>query len=113
MRWCGLGLVVFGDWELSQILDEKPHVGHTIQGRIAQVCLRRYVHAMARLETGADEGQQMVGPFKKLMTALTSHAYLSLRLESHIFEGEEHLSGVQVALSRGLRFLYARPQAKQ
>ena len=55
----------------------------------------------------------MVGPFKKLMTALTSHAYLSLRLESHIFEGEEHLSGVQVALSRGLKFMYARPQAKQ
>jgi len=71
------------------------------------------LHGRVFLSVGADEGEIMVGPFKKLMTALTSHAYPNLQLESHIFEGEDHLSVVPATLSRGLKFLYARPQPKQ
>lgn len=71
------------------------------------------LHGRVFLSVGADEGEIMVGPFKKLMTALTSHAYPNLLLESHIFEGEDHLSVVPATLSRGLRFLYARPRLRQ
>jgi hypothetical protein len=55
----------------------------------------------------------MVGPFKILTTATTSHAYPDLRVETHIFESTDHFSGMPGALTRGLRFLYARPQPKQ
>jgi hypothetical protein len=65
------------------------------------------------LSVGADEGEDMVGPLKNLTTALTSHAYPNLQLESHIFENTDHLSGVPATLSRGLKFLYPRPQPKK
>jgi uncharacterized protein len=74
-------------------------------------------HGRVFLSVGADEDtsgdDSMVGPLKNLTTALTSHAYPNLRVESHIFEGEVHLSGSLGAFSRGLRFLYGRPQTKQ
>ena len=65
------------------------------------------------LSVGADEDQGMVGAFKNLTAALTSHAYPNLQLESHIFESTDHPSGVAGALNRGLKFLYALPQPKQ
>jgi hypothetical protein len=55
----------------------------------------------------------MVGPLKNLTTALSSHGYSDLRVESHIFENADHFSGVAGALSLGLKLLYARPQPKQ
>jgi predicted alpha/beta superfamily hydrolase len=91
------------DWDKEMIFKAEAAVakfGKTLHGRVF-------------LSAGADEGEGMIGPLKRLVTAVTSHSYPSLRLESHIFEGEEHLSGMQAALSRGLKFLYARPQAKQ
>jgi predicted alpha/beta superfamily hydrolase len=90
-------------WDKGMILKAEAAVaesGKTLHGRVF-------------LSVGADEGEAMVGPFKKLTTALTSHAYPNLQLESHIFEGENHLSVVPATLSRGLKFLYARPQPKK
>jgi predicted alpha/beta superfamily hydrolase len=71
------------------------------------------LHGRVFLSVGADEGEDMVGPFKILTTATTSHAYPDLRVETHIFESTDHFSGMPGALTRGLRFLYARPQPKQ
>jgi hypothetical protein len=90
-------------WDKGMILKTEAAVaksGKTLHGRVF-------------LAVGADEGEAMVGPLKNLTTALTSHAYPNLRLQSHIFEGENHLSVWPATLCRGLRFLYARPQPKQ
>jgi len=90
-------------WDKEMILKAEAAVaesGKTLHGRVF-------------LSVGADEGKGMVGQLKNLTTALTSHAYPNLQLESHIFEGEDHLSVVPATLSRGLKFLYARPQPKQ
>jgi len=88
-------------WDKEMILKAEAAVaesGETLHGRVF-------------LSVGADEEEGTVGPVKKLTTALTSHAYPNLRLESHIFEGQDHLSGVLGTLSSGLKFLYARPQS--
>jgi hypothetical protein len=71
------------------------------------------LHGRVFLSVGADEGEDMVGPLKNLTTALTSRAYPNLQLETHTFEGENHLSVVAATVSRGLRFLYAPKQPKQ
>jgi predicted alpha/beta superfamily hydrolase len=71
------------------------------------------LHGRVFISVGADEGEGMVGPLKNLTTAITSHAYPDLQLESHILESTDHFSGVPGAFSRGLKFLYARPQTKQ
>jgi predicted alpha/beta superfamily hydrolase len=60
------------------------------------------------LSVGADEGPLMVDPFRRLTAALTTHAYPDLRVESHIFEDTDHLSGALASMSRGLKILYAR-----
>jgi hypothetical protein len=44
--------------------------------------------------------------------AIGKHAAPDPRLESHMFEDENHLSVVEATQSRGLEFLYARPQPK-
>lgn len=65
------------------------------------------------LSVGSAEGNKaMVDPLKALTTALASHAYPDLRLETHIFDGADHLSGLQGAFARGIRFLYARPRTR-
>lgn len=71
------------------------------------------LHGRVFISVGADEDENMVGAFKNLTAAITSHAYPDLRLESHMFESTDHLSGVPGAVSRGLKFLYALPQPKQ
>ena len=71
------------------------------------------LHGRVFLSVGADEDKDMVGPLKNLTAALTSHAYPNLQLESHIFEGENHLSVPEATLSRGLRFLYAPERPKR
>ena len=65
------------------------------------------------ISVGADEEDEDVGAFKNLTTAITSHAYPNLRLESHVFESTDHRSGALGAFLSGLKFLYARPQPKQ
>jgi hypothetical protein len=74
---------------------------------------RKTLHGRVFLSVGAEEGESMVGPFKNLTTALTCRAYPNLQLETHIFEGENHVSVLEATLSRGLRFLYAPKQPKQ
>jgi predicted alpha/beta superfamily hydrolase len=71
------------------------------------------LHGRVFISVGADEDENMVGTYKNLTAAITSHAYPDLRLESHIFESTDHLSGPPGAASRGLKFLYALPQPKQ
>jgi predicted alpha/beta superfamily hydrolase len=71
------------------------------------------LHGRIFISVGGDEDENMVGAFKNLTAAITSHAYPDLRLESHIFESTDHLSGPPGAVSRGLKLLYARPQSKQ
>lgn len=90
-------------WDQGSILKTETAVaesGRTLQGRVF-------------LSVGAEEGEGMLGPFKKLTTALTSHSYPDLALQSHIFEDEDHLSVIPATFSRGLKFLYAQPQPKQ
>ncbi|HXJ17092.1 MAG TPA: alpha/beta hydrolase-fold protein, partial [Candidatus Polarisedimenticolia bacterium] len=65
------------------------------------------------LSVGADEDEDMVGPLRTLTTILRSRPYPDLHLESDIFDGEVHLSGLPVAFNRGLRFLYPPPPPKQ
>jgi predicted alpha/beta superfamily hydrolase len=71
------------------------------------------LHGRVFISVGADEDENTVGAFKNLTAAITSHAYPDLRMESHIFESTDHLSGVAGALNRGLKFLYALPKPKQ
>lgn len=71
------------------------------------------LHGRVFLSVGADEGDSMVGPVKNLTNALVSHGYPNLQLESHIFESTDHFSGAAGTLSRGLKFLYGRPQPKK
>jgi predicted alpha/beta superfamily hydrolase len=74
------------------------------------------LHGRVFLSVGGDESggdYDIVGPLKNLTTAITGHAYPNLQLESHIFESTDHLSGAPGTFSRGLKFLYARPQPKQ
>jgi len=70
------------------------------------------LHGRVFISVGADEAENLIA-FKNLTTAITSHAYPDLRLESHIFESTDHLSGAPGAVSRGLKVLYALPQPKQ
>lgn len=90
-------------WDKGMILKAEAAVaesGKTLHGRVF-------------LSVGADEGEAMVGTLKNLTAVLTTHVYPNLQLESYIFEGENQVSVVPAALSRGLRFLYRRPQPRQ
>jgi predicted alpha/beta superfamily hydrolase len=92
-----------GDWDNGVLLKTEAALaksGKSLHGRVF-------------ISVGADEDENMVGAFKNLTTAITSHAYLNLRLESHIFESTDHRSGALGAFIRGLKFLYARPQSQQ
>ena len=71
------------------------------------------LHGRVFLSVGADEGDAMVGSLKNLTTALTSHGYPGLQMESHIFEGTDHFTGVPGSFIRGLKFLYTHPQPKK
>jgi hypothetical protein len=73
--------------------------GKTLRGRVF-------------LSVGAEEGETQVGPFKDFTAALARHAYPNLRLESQIFVGENHRTGILTALSRGVNSLYVRPRSQ-
>lgn len=70
----------------------------------------------AFLSVGGDEDKgpntwpTQVGVLANLAATLTSRADPALRVESHIFESTDHLSGIAGSLSRGLKVLYAGPQ---
>ena len=80
-----------------------------LKAEAAAAASGKTLHGRVFLSIGADEGEH-VRRLKNLATALRSHAYPNLQLESHIFEGENHYSVVQATFSRGLKFLYAKPQ---
>ena len=95
-----------GDWDKGMLKTEGDLAksGKPLHGR---------VFLSVGTEEGPDSDQDWVGSLKNLTAAITSHAYPDLRLESHIFESTDHVSGAPAAASRGLKFLYARPQTKQ
>jgi len=62
------------------------------------------------VDKGPNSFPTQVGDLANLAATLTSRAYPALRVESHIFEGTDHLSGIAGSLSRGLKVLYAGPQ---
>lgn len=90
-----------GDWHgvLLKTEADLARSGKTLHGRVF-------------ISVGADEDENTVA-FKVLTTAIASHVYSNLRLETHIFETTDHRSGAPGAVSRGLKFLYALPQPKQ
>ncbi|MFN8357907.1 MAG: alpha/beta hydrolase-fold protein [Spirosomataceae bacterium] len=55
---------------------------------------------------GALEGDMMIGPMTAFMNALKSHNYKGLRITSHIFEDETHVSVVAACSSRTLKVLF-------
>jgi predicted alpha/beta superfamily hydrolase len=89
-------------WDNGMILKAEAAKGESDKG----------LHGRVFLSIGADESEEL-SSFKNLTTALKTHAYPNLQVETHIFEGENHLSVVQATFSRGLRFLYAKPRQKQ
>jgi hypothetical protein len=66
------------------------------------------LHGRLFLSVGGDEGTTMVQPVKSMSAALTSHQP-GVKLDSYIFDGNDHLSGVAAAVSRGIKVLYGRP----
>ena len=92
-----------GDWDNGVLLKTEAALaksGKTLHGRVF-------------ISVGSDEEDEDVGAFKNLTTAITSHAYPNLRLESHVFESTDHRSGALGAFFSGLKFLYALPQANR
>ncbi|MBN1316126.1 MAG: alpha/beta hydrolase [Anaerolineales bacterium] len=59
--------------------------------------------SVGELETREPEPAAMVTNFKTMVHRLESRHYPNLKLTSHIFEGETHLSVIPAAMSRGLR----------
>lgn len=58
------------------------------------------------LSVGTEEGRFMLANAVRLAETLISRDYESLELEWQILQGETHVSGIPVAISRGLRALY-------
>jgi hypothetical protein len=46
---------------------------------------------------------------KRLESALTRRRYQGLELQTRIFEGESHMSTFGVAVTRGLKTVFAEP----
>lgn len=55
------------------------------------------------LSVGESEEDFMVEDFRAIVERLESREYDSLRLDTHVFEGENHASGIGAAMSRGVR----------
>jgi predicted alpha/beta superfamily hydrolase len=85
--------------------------GMILKAEAAKAESDKGLHGRVFLSIGGDESEEL-SLFKNLTTTLKTHAYPNLQLETHIFEGENHLSVVEATFSRGLRFLYAKPQQK-
>lgn len=55
-----------------------------------------------------DDDEQTVSPFKEFVKVLEKRNYANFKWESHLFEGETHVSFVPATISRGLRRIYAK-----
>jgi predicted alpha/beta superfamily hydrolase len=92
-----------GDWDNGVLLKTEAALaksGKTLHGRVF-------------ISVGSDEEDEDVRAFKNLTTAITSHAYPNLRMETHVFESTDHRSGGVGAFFSGLKFLYALPKASR
>ena len=59
------------------------------------------------MSDGELESDSMIGSMKRLSQALERRRYEGLRVATRIFEGESHTSTVPVAVTRGLRTVFA------
>lgn len=59
------------------------------------------------MSMGEAENDTMLGPMRRLANVLTNRRYQGLDLNTRIFEGESHLSTFPVAVTRGLRTVFA------
>jgi predicted alpha/beta superfamily hydrolase len=62
------------------------------------------------MSDGELEGSDMLGTMRKMASALTDRHYPDLDLHTRIFEGENHTSTFPVAVTRGLKTVFAEIQ---
>jgi predicted alpha/beta superfamily hydrolase len=60
------------------------------------------------MSMGEAENDTMLGPMRRFENTLTARRYQGLELTTRIFEGERHLSTFPVAVTRGLRTVFAQ-----
>ena len=60
------------------------------------------------MSMGEAENDTMLGPMRRFGSTLTGRHYSGLELITRIFEGEAHLSTFPVAVTRGLRTVFAQ-----
>lgn len=61
------------------------------------------------MSMGEGENDTMIGPMRRLENAMRSRRYEGLQISTRIFTGERHLSTFPVAVTRGLRTVFADP----
>jgi hypothetical protein len=61
------------------------------------------------MSMGEGENDTMIGPMRRLENAMRSRRYEGLQVTTRIFPGERHLSTFPVAVTRGLRTVFADP----
>lgn len=66
-----------------------------------------FISVGALEEEGDSAPAEMVTNVREMTKRLESRGYPGLRLTSHVFEGETHLSVIPATLSRGLRAVFA------
>lgn len=64
------------------------------------------LNASVFMSAGSLEDDDTIESMKKMVARLESRNYPNLKLESHIFDNEDHQSCVAAAIARGLRILY-------
>jgi hypothetical protein len=64
--------------------------GMILKAEAAKAESDKGLHGRVFLSIGGDESEEL-SSFKNLTTTLKTHAYPNLQLETHIFEGENHL----------------------
>lgn len=74
---------------------------------------RKQLRARLFLSAGSEEEKEftsyaMVSNLQAFVDTLRSRKYAGLEIQSHIFEGESHLSVVPATISKGLRSIYAK-----
>jgi uncharacterized protein len=66
----------------------------------------KQLHVRLFMSAGEFETPAMVSDMRKMANALTAH-YQGIALSTKIFEGERHLSTFPVAVTRGLKTVFA------
>ena len=81
-------------------------------GTLANNCAAQnaIISANVFFSAGALEGDMMISPMNAFINALKSHQYKDLKITSHIFEDETHVSVVAACSSRTLKVLFGANQ---